>query len=63
MSFIVYVDDICPKCHKPITQSVIEPHPTRRDVALHNFQCVDCGPVKTKVISLEPGASRTELAA
>ena len=29
-------------------------HPSRRDLALHNFQCADCGPVKTKIISLTP---------
>src|ERR1700675_2476688 len=35
-------------------QGAIEVHPSRRDLALHNFQCADCGPVKTKIISLTP---------
>ena len=42
------------KCGKPITQTSVELHPSRRDLALHNFQCADCGPVKTKIISLKP---------
>jgi len=33
----------------------IEAHPTDRTIALHNLKCGNCGPVKTKVISLKPG--------
>jgi hypothetical protein len=44
-------------------QGVVEPHPSRRDVALENFVCADCGPVKTKSISLKPDKSSAELAA
>jgi hypothetical protein len=55
MSFIVYVDDACPKCRKPIRRTTIERHPTRHDLAVHNFHCAACGPVKTKIISLKPG--------
>jgi hypothetical protein len=43
--------------------AAIEPHPTRRDIAIQNFECIDCGPVKTKVYSLKPGAPTPELAA
>jgi uncharacterized Zn finger protein len=55
MSLTFFVDDICPKCSKPVKLSVIEPHPDRRDLAVHNYQCADCGPVRAKIISLKPG--------
>jgi hypothetical protein len=42
---------------------VIEPHPTRRGVALQNFECADCGTAKAKVLSLKLGESPPELAA
>jgi hypothetical protein len=63
MPFTVFVDDTCPKCHKPVRLAVIEPHPTRRDLAIQNFECVDCGLVKAKVYSLKPGSAAPELAA
>jgi hypothetical protein len=44
-------------------QAIIEPHPSRRDLALENFECADCGPVKTKVLSLKSDAPPPELAA
>jgi hypothetical protein len=52
MPLTLSINDTCPKCHKPIMQAVIEPHPTRRDLALQNFECVDCGAIKTEVLSL-----------
>jgi hypothetical protein len=54
MSFTLYVDDNCPKCRKPTMQAVVELHPTNPDLALQNFECTDCGPVKAKIISLAP---------
>jgi hypothetical protein len=63
MSFILFFNETCPKCRKPVMRAVIEPHPSRRDVALQNFECSDCGVVKTKVLSLKPGAPPPELAA
>ena len=42
--------------------SVIEAHPTSRHLAIHNYQCVDCGPVLAKIISLkqdEPSSLQT----
>jgi hypothetical protein len=63
MSLTLFVHDTCPKCRKPVRLSVIEPHPSRRDLAIHNFQCVDCGLVKAKIYSLKPGNSPPELAA
>ena len=49
-----YVHDNCPKCRKPTMQAVVELHPSNPDLALYNFQCADCCPVKTKIISLAP---------
>jgi hypothetical protein len=44
-------------------QGVIELYPSRKDIALQNFRCADCGPVKTVVISLKPGKPSSEAAA
>lgn len=63
MTLTWFADDTCPKCRKTIMQSYIEPHPARRDLAIHHLDCVDCGPVKTEIISLHPGIASTELAA
>jgi ssDNA-binding Zn-finger/Zn-ribbon topoisomerase 1 len=63
MSLAFYFNDPCPKCRKPLMQAVIEKHPTRQDLAVQNFRCTDCGPVKTKVISLTPKKPSAELAA
>jgi hypothetical protein len=52
MPLTVYINDTCPKCRKPIELSYIEAHPSRDDIAVHNFVCGDCGTVKTKIISL-----------
>jgi hypothetical protein len=50
LSFDLYMDDTCPKCRKPLGLAVIEPHATRRDFAVHRFDCADCGRVKTKIL-------------
>jgi ssDNA-binding Zn-finger/Zn-ribbon topoisomerase 1 len=63
MSFTLYVDDTCPKCRKPTMQAVVELHPTNPDLALQNFECAECGPVKTKVILLKSGTPSPELTA
>jgi C4-type Zn-finger protein len=63
MPFTVFCTETCPKCHKPITQADIEPHPTRSDLALQNFECADCGFVKTKIYSLKSDKPPSELAA
>jgi len=63
MSLTLFVDDTCPKCRKAILHSYIEPHPTRRDVALHKLDCTECGSVKIEIISLSPGVSPAGLAA
>jgi hypothetical protein len=49
------IDDTCPRCRKPVKLTLIEPHPGDRDLAIHNYHCVDCGPVRAKIISLKSG--------
>jgi len=63
MPFTLYIDDICPKCHQPVILTVIELHPSRPDLAIHNFQCADCGVVEGKIVSLKPGKTSPGLAA
>jgi hypothetical protein len=54
MSFTLYTDEPCPRCQKPIRQTTVSLHPSLPDIALHDYECADCGPVKTKMISLTP---------
>ena len=63
MSMTLYTNEPYPRCGKTIRQTTIDLHPTRAGLAIHNFECVDCGLVKSKVYSLEPGKSPPELAA
>jgi hypothetical protein len=63
MSLVVYTNDPCPKCFNSWALGVVDRHPTRRDIALHNFYCGNCGPVKTNFIALKPGESAAEAAA
>jgi hypothetical protein len=63
MSLIFHLNDPCPKCGKPTMQAEIELHPTRSDLAVHNFQCANCGPVKSKILSLKPPPRRSEVVA
>jgi hypothetical protein len=63
MAFSLCVDDTCPRCRKPVRLAVIEPHPTRRDLSLHNFECADCGFVRTKIFSQKPSPPPPELGA
>jgi hypothetical protein len=63
MSLNLYFNELCPTCRKPTMQSVIEAHPSRTDIALQNFHCADCGPIKTVVLSLKPDKPSSELAA
>lgn len=62
MSLTLFIDDLCPKCRRPIRQTTVELHPIRSDLALHYFVCADCGPVKTKIYSLKPDETAPELA-
>jgi hypothetical protein len=39
LSFDLFIDDTCPKCRKPLKLAFIKPHKTRRDLAVHKFDC------------------------
>jgi RNase P subunit RPR2 len=45
-------DTRCPRCHKAIAATTIERYRTREEQVHYNYQCPDCGPVLTKIISL-----------
>ena len=49
MSFRLFIDTACPKCHKPVKVCAIELHPTRGEIAIQHVQCADCGEVETGV--------------
>ena len=49
-------DVACPRCQSRISYATVEPHPSRANLVHHNYECVDCGPVVTKVISLSADA-------
>lgn len=53
MSLTLFVDETCPKCRKPIKQSFVELHPSNSNLAIQNFQCADCGTVKSRLYSLQ----------
>jgi hypothetical protein len=63
MSLTLFINEPCPRCQKPIRQTTVGLHPTNPDIALHNYECADCGPVKTKIISLKSKKPPAELAA
>jgi C4-type Zn-finger protein len=56
-----HVSETCPRCRKPVRLATIEPHPTRTDIALHSFECAECGYVRTKDVSLRADKSPPEL--
>jgi ribosomal protein S27AE len=53
MPFIEAFNETCPRCHQPIVTAFFELHPSNPDLALENFECSKCGPVKTKIILLK----------
>jgi hypothetical protein len=55
MSLRFFIDDPCPICRKPVKFAEIELHPSRPDLAIYNYHCIDCGPVTGKTYSLKPG--------
>ena len=50
MSVDLFMNDTCPKCRKPLKPAVIEPHPTRRSLAVHKFECSNCGAIQIKIL-------------
>jgi hypothetical protein len=63
MSMDLFMNDTCPRCRKPIKETTVTPHPARHDLAIHTFECADCGVVKTKTLLLKKGVSRFVAAA
>jgi Zn ribbon nucleic-acid-binding protein len=55
MSFDIFMNDTCPKCRKPTKLAVVTQHPTRRDLAVHKIECVNCGAKKTKLVFRKQG--------
>jgi C4-type Zn-finger protein len=41
----------CPVCHCALMLETITPHVTRDNVSFLDFTCVNCGPVKTRVVT------------
>jgi hypothetical protein len=54
MPFDLFMDDTCPKCRKPVKFAGIEPHPNRRDLAVHKFHCANCGATTTRILFRKP---------
>jgi len=54
MSFRLFIDTPCPKCHKPVKVRAIELHLARHEIAIQYFQCADCGDVEAKFFALKP---------
>jgi C4-type Zn-finger protein len=53
MTFVSSFKETCPLCHRLVTmQSEIEAHPSNPKLALQNFSCPECGPVRTRIHSL-----------
>lgn len=54
MTFVSSFKETCPCCRRLVVmQSEIEAHPRDPKLALQNFLCPECGPVRTKVHSLQ----------
>ena len=53
------IPDSCIRCGKPTALVTIEPHPSNRNLVLYNFNCAQCGPIKTKVVPLADPAHST----
>jgi ssDNA-binding Zn-finger/Zn-ribbon topoisomerase 1 len=56
------VSETCPKCRKLVAIATVELHPTHPDRAVYNFMCANCGPVKTRIVSLLTDQPPPELA-
>jgi len=57
MVFSNRVLDTCPRCHRQVLMLFeFEPHPSNQNLALQNFTCPSCGPVRTKILSMKVGA-------
>lgn len=60
VSLDLFMNDTCPRCRKPLMAAVIESHPTRRNLAVHKFECSNCGAVQTKILFRKARAALTD---
>jgi hypothetical protein len=63
MSLTLFIDDPCPRWRKPVKVAEIDPHPSRPDLAVYTYHCVDCGIVSGKVMPLTSKKLPPDLAA
>ena len=63
MSLTLFIDDTCPRCRKSVKVAEVDLHPSRPDLAVYDYHCIDCGPVRAKIISLTPKKLPLDLAA
>jgi hypothetical protein len=63
MSLTLFIDDTCPRCRKSVKVAEVDLHPSRPGLAVYNYHCIDCGPVRAKVVSLTPKKLAPDLAA
>ena len=52
MGLVIPLVGFCPRCRGRVRLALIEPHPTRDDIAHHIYDCARCGPVLTIVENL-----------
>jgi hypothetical protein len=46
------VKEKCPRCGGEVRLATIEPHDTKRHIAVHSFHCANCGEVSVKEYDL-----------
>ena len=63
MSLTLFIDDTFPRCRKSVKIAEIDLHPSRPDLAIYNYHCVDCGIVSGKVMPLTSKKLPPDLAA
>jgi hypothetical protein len=57
MSLDLFMNDTCPKYRKQIKLGTVEPHPKRRELAVHRFECASCAHVTTKNLYRKPNVA------
>jgi hypothetical protein len=62
MSLDLFMNDTCPRCRKLIKLTAVEPHPTSRELAVHEFGCENCGRVITKILYVSHALRRRDQA-
>jgi endogenous inhibitor of DNA gyrase (YacG/DUF329 family) len=57
MSLDLFTNDTCPKCRKPVKLASVDPHPTNRELAMHEFKCANCGRATIKILYRKPNVA------